>query len=457
MGYVGRSDSERAQMLESLGVKHLEDLLPDVPSEVLFQGDLGVGEPLSEIELRRELSRLAAKNPASASVPSFLGGGSYDHYVPAALPRLVFRSEFMTAYTPYQPEVAQGTLTAIFEFQSMIAELTGLDVANASLYDGASAVAEACHLARGHSRRQKIVLAGGLHPNAIEVTQTIVGEDVQVLPAVNGRLDPGATIAALDETVAAVVLPYPNFFGIIDDGIPAVVEKAKEHGVLVIASADPVALAALTPPGEWGADICVGEAQSLGVPSSFGGPVVGYLAAKQALVRRLPGRIAGETVDMEGRRGYVLTLQTREQHIRREKATSNICTNQGLFALAATVYLALVGKEGLREVADHCFQKTHSALDRIQQKTGLQAAYDAPFFREFVLELPVPASEVCRIGLERGMLVGIDLGRFDPAWANHLLVSATEKRTKQEIDAWAEIIAVGIGSQNNETAEVTAR
>ncbi len=442
MSYVGRSDAERRHMLECIGVADLEELLHEIPAAARLARPLALGPSMSEIEQRRELARLAARNAAAAGLPSFLGGGMYDHYVPASVPRLITRSEFLTAYTPYQPEVAQGTLTAIFEFQSMVAELVGMEVANASLYDGASALAEACLVARAHTGRGTVVVAGALHPLAARVLRTVVGgEELRFLPSSGGVLEPAAASGGVGQDVAAVVVPYPNFFGLVDGAIPELVARAHAAGALVVATVDPIAMARLAPPGEWGADLCVAEGQPLGIWPSFGGPALGLFAARKELVRRLPGRLVGETVDARGRRGYVLTLQTREQHIRREKATSNICTNQGLMALAATVHLALLGKAGLIEVADLCFQKTHYAAQLAVERAGVRLAYDGPFFREFVLELPVPAAAACRIGLERGLLVGVDLGRFDRAWERHLLVAVTEKRTRQEIEAWAEVLA----------------
>jgi glycine dehydrogenase subunit 1 len=457
MSYVGRSEAERRKMLETLGIKNFSDLLRDLPQGLIETAPLAVPGPLSELEIRSHVGEIGSRNDSSRGVIGFLGGGMYDHYIPSALPRIVFRSEFLTCYTPYQPEVAQGTLGVIFEFQSMIAELTGLDVANASLYDGGSAVAEACLLARAHTGRSRIVIAGGLHPNYAQVVRTIVGtEDVVVLPAVGGRCDPERVAREITPETAAVILAYPNFFGVVDDALPGLCERARAAGALSIVCAEPLSLALLAPPGEWGADVCVGEGQPLGVPISFGGPAVGFFAARKELVRRMPGRLAGETVDGKGRRGFVLTLQTREQHIRREKATSNICTNQGLLALCATVYLALLGKEGVREVAELCFQKTHYAALRAREEAGLALAYDAPFFREFVLELPVPASEVCRLGRERGVLVGVDLGRFDPSWSRHLLVAVTEKRTKADIDRWARVMAEATRARGR-VPEVAAR
>jgi len=352
VSYVGRSEEERAAMLAAVGASKFEDLLDDVPDGLRVHGPLDVPPAASELELRAEIGALAAKNDAAHDVPSFLGAGMYDHYIPSALPRVALRSEFMTAYTPYQPEVAQGTLQVIFEFQSMIAELTGMDVANASLYDGASAVVEAGYLARNHTGRKGIVLAGALHPHYEQALRTFLGTE---------HVERG--LKGLGKDTACVIAQYPNFFGGLDD-LAALAKQAHDAGALFVVAADPIALAILTPPGALGADVCVGEAQSLGAPISLGGPVCGFFAGKKEFVRRFPGRIVGETVDGHGRRGFVLTLQTREQHIRREKATSNICTNQGLIALMNTIYLSLLGKEGLVEVATLCFQKTHYAHAR---------------------------------------------------------------------------------------------
>jgi glycine dehydrogenase subunit 1 len=448
MSYVGRSDAERQRMLESLGANDFDALLRDVPAEARLRRRLDLPGPLSEIEIRAELEALAARNDAAAGAISFLGGGMYDHYVPAIVPRLMLRSEFLTCYTPYQPEVSQGTLTVIFEFQSMIAELTALDVAQASLYDGGSAVAEACLLARAHTNRDRVVVAGGLHPSHMDVIKTIVGAEHVTHVRAAGGVAPGAEISRqLGADVAAVVLAYPNFFGIVEEGLPELAARARAAGALTVVCVDPLALALLTPPGQWGADICVGEGQPLGAAPSFGGPGFGFMAVRKELVRRLPGRLVGETVDHDGRRGFVLTLQTREQHIRREKATSNICTNQGLLALGAAIHLAVLGQQGLREVADLCFQKAHYAAARARQTAGLELAYAHPFFREFVLHLPVPASGVVRSGRGRGLLVGVDLGRIAEDWKHHLLVAVTEKRTKSEIDRWADCLAEAVGKR----------
>jgi glycine cleavage system P protein (glycine dehydrogenase) subunit 1 len=354
---------------------------------------------------------------------------------------LAMRSEFATAYTPYQPEVAQGTLTAIYEFQSMIVELTGCDVANASLYDGATAAVEAALLARHQTGRRRVVVAGALHPNYLDVLRTYLDPgDVEVVAGKDGLCSAADLQPSLGADVACVIHQNPNFFGLIEPA-DALNEAARAAGALAVAVCDPVSLALLEPPGRpgtpRGADIVVGEGQSLGNPPSFGGPLLGFFACTQALVRRMPGRLAGETVDAQGRRGFVLTLQTREQHIRREKATSNICTNQGLLALRATIHLALLGKKGMREVADLCVQKTHHAAELAAKLPGYRRAHAAPFFREFVLECPVDASAVVRKGLEHDVLAGVDLGQFRPEWKRWLLVAVTEQRNAEEIERWA--------------------
>jgi glycine dehydrogenase subunit 1 len=442
MSYVGRSDGEREHMLATLGAARFEDLLGDVPPVLRVEGALDVPPAASELELRAEIGALAAKNDAARDVPSFLGGGLYDHYIPSALPRVALRSEFMTAYTPYQPEVAQGTLQVIFEFQSMIAELTGLDVANASLYDGASAVVEAAYLARNQTGRADVVVAGALHPHYEQALGTFLGKDHVHHVAHNpkdGTVAVDAVAGALTPQVACLVLQYPNFFGGLED-VKALAERAHAQGALVVVAADPVALALLTPPGALGADLCVGEAQSLGAPVSLGGPVCGFFAGKKEFVRRFPGRIVGQTVDGHGRRGFVLTLQTREQHIRREKATSNICTNQGLIALMNTIYLALVGKQGLIDVATLCFQKTHYAAARALEVAGVRPAFAGPFVREVALRLPLPAHDAILKGRDHGVLLGVDGAVFGNDTRDVLLVAATEKRTKAEIDRWADTL-----------------
>jgi len=347
VSFVGLSDDEEQRMLQTIGVGSFEELLSDLPRKARLERSLALEGPLSEIELRWHFGARARENAAEHAV-SFLGGGVYDHYIPSALNALAMRSEFATAYTPYQPEVAQGTLTAIFEFQSMIAELTGCEVANASLYDGATAAVEAVLLSRSHTGRKRVVAAGAIHPHVLEVLNTYLdGRDLTLVPESGGQVAPEDLEAALGADAACVLYQHPNFFGLLESP-QAMNGLAHDAGALAIALCDPVSLALLEPPGAWGADIVAGEGQCLGNPPSFGGPLLGYFACRASLVRRMPGRLAAETVDRHGRRGFVLTLQTREQHIRREKATSNICTNQGLLALRATIYMGLLGRGDAR-------------------------------------------------------------------------------------------------------------
>jgi glycine dehydrogenase subunit 1 len=436
MSFVGLTHDEEQRMLKEIGVARFEELLAAIPQEVLLKQPPRIPGPLSEIELRRLLGAWSRENHA-AELVSFQGGGIYDHWIPAAVDALASRSEFVTAYTPYQPEVAQGTLTAIFEFQSMMAELTGCEVANASMYDGATATVEAALLARRQTGRRRVVVAGMVHPHTLAVLRTYLdpAEIVQVADTA-GLAAPATLKAALGPDAACVIYQQPNFFGLIEDPV-ALHALAHESGALAIAVCDPLALALLEPPGRSGADLVVGEAQCLGIPMSFGGPLLGYFAAKQSLLRGLPGRLVAETVDRQGRRGFVLTLQTREQHIRREKATSNICTNQGLMALRATIHMGLLGREGMREVAELCVQKSHHAAQLAAAIPGYALAFAAPFFREFVLRCPVEARRVIEAGLEFGVSPGINLGRFRPEWQDLLLVAVTELRDADEIDRWA--------------------
>jgi glycine dehydrogenase subunit 1 len=441
-------------MLAAIGVGSFEDLVTAVPASVRLDRPLEVPGPLSEIEVRRRFGKWAAQDDADRAI-SFLGGGVYDHYIPAAVQTIASRSEFATAYTPYQAEVAQGTLTVIYEFQSMICELTGMAVANASLYDGATAVVEAALLARHQTRRARVVVAGALHPNYLAVLRTYLGGDVAVTADRGGQCAPEDLKGALGPDVACVVYQHPNFFGLLESP-HALNVLAHEAGALAVACCDPLGLALLEPPGRdaveagaagtrSGADVVVGEGQCLGNPPSFGGPLLGFFACSSSLIRRMPGRIAAQTVDREGRRGFVLTLQTREQHIRREKATSNICTNQGLMALRATVYLGLLGKAGLAEVAELCVQNTHYAATLAEKLSGYRRAHGGTFFREFVLECPVEAAVVERFGRDRGVLPGVDLGRFRPEWRRWLLVAATEQRDRSEIERWAEVLKAAGG------------
>jgi glycine dehydrogenase subunit 1 len=446
MSFVGLTREEEQRMLQAIGVERFEELLAEVPAAVRLERPPEIPGPLSEIELRRRLGGWADENHARGAA-SFQGGGIYDHWIPAAVDALAGRSEFLTAYTPYQPEVAQGTLTAIFEFQSMMAELTGCEVANASMYDGATATAEAALLARRQTGRRRVVVAGMLHPHTTSVLRTYLDpSEVVVTEGPDGLACVASAKEALGADAACLVYQQPNFLGLVEDAA-ALHEAAHAAGALAIAVCDPVALALLEPPGRTGADLVVGEAQSLGSPMSFGGPLLGYFAARRALLRALPGRLVAETVDRQGRRGFVLTLQTREQHIRREKATSNICTNEGLMALRATIHLGLLGREGMREVAELCVQKTHHAARLAAGIPGYGLAFTAPFFREFVLDCPVDARGVVEAGAGFGVRPGINLGRFRPEWKRRLLVTVTEQRSADEIERWAQALRQAGGAR----------
>jgi glycine dehydrogenase subunit 1 len=446
VSFVGLSQQEEERMLRAIGVPSFDNLLGALPREVVLRDELPIAGPCSEIEIRRRLGGWAASNHGARAI-SFLGGGVYDHYIPAAVGALSLRSEFATAYTPYQPEVAQGTLTAIFEFQSMIAELTGCDVANASMYDGATALVEAVLLSRSQSGRKRVVAAGAIHPHYLEVLRTYLdGRDLSVVSDRGGQCAPEDLRQGLGSDVACVIYQHPNFFGVLETP-RAIHTLAHEVGALAIACCDPIALALLEPPGAAGADIVVGEGQPLGNPPAYGGPLLGFFACRQALVRRMPGRIAAQTVDHHGRRGFVLTLQTREQHIRREKATSNICTNQGLLALRATIYMALLGRLGMREVAELCVQKTHYAAHRASSLPGFRLLHEGAFFREFVLECPREAAAVITHCQHKGILPGVDLGQFRTEWNRLLLVAVTEQRSREEIDRWAELLREAGGTR----------
>jgi glycine dehydrogenase subunit 1 len=433
--FTPHTDADRAAMLAAIGVGSVEELFASIPSELRLQGPLDLPPALSELEARRELARRAGANRGADRLACFAGAGAYDHYVPAVVDTVVSRSEFCTAYTPYQAEVSQGTLQAIYEYQSLVCRLFGMEAANASMYDCASALAEAVHMACDITRRRKIVLPATLNPSWAAVARTYghgLGVPFETADARGPVTDPAAVAALVGPDTAAVVVQQPNFFGCIEDAA-ALAAAAHAAGALVIAAVDPVSLGLLAPPGEWGADIAVAEGQSLGIPLSFGGPYLGMMATKKAHVRNLPGRIVARTTDVDGRTGYVLALQTREQHIRRERASSNICTNQALCALAASVYLSWAGPGGLAEVARQSHAKSHYLAGRIAGLKGF-AIDPASFFKEFVARTPVPAAEIVAAGLDRGLLCGVDLGRFKPEWRDRLLVAVTEKRTREEMD-----------------------
>jgi glycine dehydrogenase subunit 1 len=437
--YLPSTPAQRAEMLRAIGVGDLEALLERIPGKARLGRDLGVPAPLAESELTATLRALAAENAHAAEYVSFMGGGAYDHFVPSVINHLLLRGEFFTAYTPYQPEASQGTLRTIYEYQTMICELTGMDVTNASIYDGGSALAEAALMAHGVTEREQLVVSGALSPLARRVMATYCAGPklpIKVVPWADGLTDLDALRKAVTAKTAAVMVQYPNFFGSLED-LDAAAAIAHEKGALLVVSVDPIALALLRPPGEAGADIVVGEGQGLGSPTTFGGPYLGLFACRKELVRRMPGRLVGATVDTNGRRGFVLTLQTREQHIRREKATSNICTNVALVALGATIYLALMGKEGLRKAATLSTARTHYAADVLGRVPGVARRFDAPFFKEFVLKLPKSPDRVLRALRKRKILGGVPLGQFEKSLKDCVLVAVTESRTRAEIDQYA--------------------
>ncbi len=438
--FTPHTSQEVKDMLREIGVNAIEDLFTQVPEKYRFP-ELDLPEGLSEMEIASELKEIASANGSTEDFISFLGAGAYDHYTPAAVDMLLRRGEFYTAYTPYQPEISQGTLQAIFEFQSLMTELTGMDVSNASHYDGATAAAEAANLAYHYFRgkRKKILVSRSVNPQYREVIRTymqgqqdvlVTGDEEQV--GISSNVD--ALIKQIDHETAIVLVQYPDFFGRIID-YTKLIQEAHGQGALVAFVFNPIALGLLKPPGAFDADIAVGEGQPLGIPLSYGGPYLGIFTTKDKYIRKLAGRLVGETVDEEGQRAYVLTLTAREQHIRREKSTSNICTNQGLMALAATIYLSLLGKQGLRQVANLCFQKAHYAAQQISELNDYTLAYpDVPFFHEFIIKTPKPVSEINLHLQDHWILGGYDLSQDYPELKNHMLIAVTEKISKEDID-----------------------
>jgi glycine dehydrogenase subunit 1 len=426
-------------MLAACGMPSMDALFADIP-ESMRPAAFDLPQGKSELEVYNRLSDLARRNYSHLTY--FIGGGIYDHFIPAAVDAMAGRSEFYTAYTPYQPECSQGTLQAIYEYQTQIARLTAMDASNASLYDGGSALCEACNMALNATRRHRIVMDSGINPVYRTMVCTYTANlsiDLREVPVVHGQSDRQTLFEALDNDTAAVILQNPNFFGVIDDHSD-VVQHCHERGILVIQSVYPIAMALLKPPGEIGVDIVTGEAQSLGLPLGFGGPYLGFMATSSKLVRRMPGRIVGRTVDRHGNTAYVLTLQAREQHIRREKATSNICTNEALCALRAHLYLSLVGKQGLKDVAQLCLAKAEYAKSRFRAIPGVEVMEANPTFNEFTVRLPINAADLIGQAIERGIAPGLPLGRFYPAMDNYMLVAVTEKRTRYEIGQLAETV-----------------
>jgi glycine dehydrogenase subunit 1 len=445
--FVPHTEIEREEMLKTIGVEKIEDLFTDVPEGYRFP-ELKLPAGLSEMEMMNNLQEISTGNASTRDLICFLGAGAYNHYIPAAVDAIIRRGEFLTAYTPYQPEVSQGTLQAIFEYQSLIAALTGMEVSNASHYDGATATAEAVVMAYHHFRgkRPKIVVSPGVNPQYRATIRTYMEgySDFQMAGDANG-LDPLCGPESLETMIgmdtSLVIVQYPDFFGRLYD-FTKLANVAHAAGALVAIVINPTALGVLKTPGAMGADIVVGEGQPLGIPLSFGGPYLGIFATKKDLVRRIAGRLVGETVDKEGRRAYVLTLTAREQHIRREKATSNICTNQGLIALAATVYMSLLGKSGFHQMADLCYQKAHYAAEQISQIEGFSVCSDRPFFHEFVVCLPdhLDVDEVNADLLEHGILGGYNLQKDYPELKNRMLIAVTEMNSRENIDYLCDVL-----------------
>ncbi len=434
--YIGNTNEDREQMLHEIGCDSIESLFSAVPDSVRLKDALNIPNAQSEPELVKNIKTLSNKNLNLDDYTCFLGAGAYDHYIPAAIDQLILRQEFYTAYTPYQPEISQGTLQVIFEYQTMISELTGLPVVNASMYDGATAMTEAAIMACESTKRTEILISAVVHPESRRVLNTYAqfrNMSIVELDYKDGKSDIEDLKNKVNKNTAAVIIQSPNFFGIIED-IASVKDIIHDNKSLLIVSADPLSLALLKSPGELGADIAVGEGQSLGNSLSFGGPYLGYMAVTEKLMRKMPGRIVGETVDKDGNRGFVLTLQTREQHIRREKATSNICSNQALNALIATIYLTIMGKEGLREAADLCLKKAHYAYSELIKTGKFSPVFNGPFFKEFVVKSNVPVKELNDRLLESKIIGGYEIEKNYPELENGWLVAVTEKRTKEEID-----------------------
>jgi len=437
MSYTPHTPEDIKAMLKAIGVSSIEELFKDIP-KALRAKSFNIPPAKSEFEVTQTLHKLSQKN--ATGLTNFVGAGFYDHFIPAAVDAIISRPEFYTAYTPYQPECSQGWLQAIYEYQTIICDLTGLDVANASLYDGGTALYEAAMMAVRFTGRNKIIMDSGVNliyrTMLYTYTSNLSIEFVEI-PVVHGQSSREELSKYLDDKTAAVILQNPNFFGAVDDHSD-VVEKVHKCGALAIASVYPVSLGMLKSPGEMGFDIATGEGQSLGIPLSFGGPYLGFMAVKKELVRQMPGRIVGATVDKDGKRGFVLTLQTREQHIRREKATSNICSNEALCALRAAVFASLLGREGLKELAEHNYQKAEFAKEIISQVSGVEVKRSSPTFNEFTVLLPQHADEVVYRMIDKGFACGFPLGRFYKGMDNYLLVAVTEKRTKEEIRRFAD-------------------
>lgn len=444
MSFIQNTDRDRKKMLKTIGVSSLEELLQSIPRDLRVDGELNLHPALSEPEVEEVCQEIASQNNPASEMASFLGGGIYDRYIPSVVRYVLSRSEFYTAYTPYQAEVSQGTLQAIYEYQTLISRLTGMDASNASLYDGAMAMAEAMIMACGIKRKDKIVLPRAFSPRIRTVLETYAeprGIEIEEVPFTGGgvvdlpRLD-----SMVNDETAAVIVAQPNYFGLIEPA-QEISEIAHRNNSLLIAYVDPVSLAVLTPPGEYGADVAVGEGQSLGNPQNLGGPLLGFMAVEKKYIRKVPGRLISGTVDKDGKRGYVMTLQTREQHIRREKATSNICTNEGLCALAASAYLTALGEEGFREVAIQSMSKSHTLYSILSRERECSLPFGENFFQEFVLEVEPSADDFISRARSKEILAGIPLGsKFDEFDHRAMLVAVTEKRTRDELTLYRNVL-----------------
>jgi glycine dehydrogenase subunit 1 len=442
--YTSVTEADRQEMLDAIGVSSIEELFADIPSELRLKRPLALDPGRSEQEVFAELRALASKNVSTEDEVAFLGAGMYDHYIPALIDSIIQRSEFLTPYTPYQPEISQGGLQAMFEYQTAISELTGLPFSNASVYEGPSAVAAAGYVAKLANERRKFIVSRGVHPHSREALTTLAhawGMEVVEAPLKDGITE----LPALDDDVSAIVLSQPNFLGAIEELEP-MARAARETGALTICSCDPLPLALLKTPGECGVDIAVGEGQSLGNRLDFGGPSFGFFAVTEPLLRRMPGRIAGETRDVDGKRGFVLTLQTREQHIRRERATSNICTSQALNALAGVIYMSWLGGKGIVELAELMLQRTAYARSRLQEIDGVELLHEQPVVREFAVRLSEPVDDVIARCRQQGVNPGYPLGSVYPEFADGLLVAITERRTKADIDRLAGALAAAVSA-----------
>ncbi len=439
--YLSQTEGDIKKMLEVIGVNDVEDLFSDIPEDLRLKNDLNLPKAMSELEVRAKIGNMAKKN--KANLPIFMGAGIYDHYIPSIIPAITSRSEFYTSYTPYQPEVSQGTLQYIFEFQTMICDLTGMDVANASVYDHSNAVVESAIMCSVVSRKKKVLVSETLNPSARRVLDTYAHAqslEIEVIPEKDGITDVDKLKTMVDDETACVICQSPNFYGIIEDlkTLADITHTSKKAAF--VASVDPIFLGVSKRPGDLGCDVVIGEGQALGIPMNFGGAYLGFMAVTDKFMRKMPGRIVGQTVDRNGKRCFVLTLTAREQHIRREKATSNICSNQGINTLAATIYLTVMGKQGLREVAKLCTQKAHYLQKKLEEK-GLKLKYNKPFFKEFVVE-GLTSEQQKELLKDKDMIGGFPLSKLLKERTNEILFAVTEKRTKEEMDALVSALEV---------------